>query len=63
VGCRAVVHCVGHHGRADVALVDRRRSLKAWRTRSLAGFDVLGLYLDAFALRRAGSLPDGGRDG
>jgi hypothetical protein len=43
--------------------VDRRRSLKAWRTRSLAGFDVLGLYLDAFALRRAGSLPDGGRDG
>jgi len=28
-----------------------KAELEAWRTRSLAGLDVLGLYLDAFALR------------
>jgi transposase-like protein len=28
-----------------------KTELEAWRTRSLAGLDVLGLYLDAFALR------------
>ena len=28
-----------------------KAELEAWRTRALAGLDVLGLYLDAFALR------------
>jgi transposase-like protein len=28
-----------------------KAELEAWRTRSLAGLDVLGVYLDAFALR------------
>ena len=28
-----------------------KTELKTWRTRSLAGLDVLGLYLDALALR------------